>query len=195
MIGDPIFALFVSNMAWSALAMLLVLAVRRPFAALFGAGPAYALWLLPALRLLAPPLPAWSLVTAPIALPTTVILVAEDTAAPMPLDGGPGQWVPILLAIWAVGAAVFICWQAWTHYRFLRALDRGARPLGRHGGFALVESPAVVGPISVGAAAPADRGARSISKAAIRRANACWRSITRLSTTAAATCGGTISPC
>ena len=36
--------------------MLLVLAIRRPVRRLFGAGPAYALWLVPALRLVVPPL-------------------------------------------------------------------------------------------------------------------------------------------
>ena len=39
------------------LLMLLVLAVRRPVARFFGAGWAYALWLLPPMRLLLPPLP------------------------------------------------------------------------------------------------------------------------------------------
>jgi bla regulator protein BlaR1 len=90
---------FLANMAWASLAKLLVLAVRRPFASAFGAGPVYALWLLPALRLVAPPLPAWGVELPSLLPPRTLILFAEDAAAPLPPDGGPGQWVPILLAI------------------------------------------------------------------------------------------------
>jgi beta-lactamase regulating signal transducer with metallopeptidase domain len=143
--------LFVSNMVWASAAMLLVLAIRRPFAALFGAGPAYALWLLPTLRLVAPPLPGWSAVALPSLIPPqTVILIAEDVAAPVPPDGGPGQWVSILLAAWAAGAAAFILWQIWTYRRFLRGVERDARSLGMHRGVGLVESAAVEGPLSFG---------------------------------------------
>ena len=49
----------------STLLMLLVLALRRPVARLFGARMAYALWALPLLRMLMPPLPGW---TSPIAI-------------------------------------------------------------------------------------------------------------------------------
>jgi beta-lactamase regulating signal transducer with metallopeptidase domain len=141
----------VSNMIWASAAMLLVLAIRRPFAALFGAGPVYALWLLPLLRLVAPPLPSLSAVELPNLIPPpTVILIAEDMAAPMPPEGGPGQWVPLLLALWAAGAAAFLLWQVWTYHRFARGLRRGARDLGRYRGVRLIESPAVEGPISLG---------------------------------------------
>ena len=60
MIDNPLMATFVANMVWASAAMLLVLAIRQPFAAFFGALPAYALWLVPALRLVLPPLPAWA---------------------------------------------------------------------------------------------------------------------------------------
>jgi len=140
-----------SNMVWASAAMLLVLAIRRPFAALFGAGPVYALWLLPLLRLVAPPLPNLSAVELPNLIPPpTVILIAEDMAAPMPPEGGPGQWVPLLLAIWAAGVAAFLLWQIWTYHRFVRTLRRDARDLGRHRGLRLLESGAVEGPISLG---------------------------------------------
>lgn len=42
------------NMLGASLLMLLVLLIRRPVAALFGAGWAYALWLLPLVRLIMP---------------------------------------------------------------------------------------------------------------------------------------------
>ncbi len=141
----------VSNMIWASAAMLLVLAIRRPFAAFFGAGPAYALWLLPAFRLLAPPLPSWGVVELPnIIPPQTVILISEDMAAPVPPQGGPGQWVPLLLAIWAAGAAAFLLWQAWSYRRFVLGLRRDARDLGTYHGLRLLESAAVEGPISLG---------------------------------------------
>jgi beta-lactamase regulating signal transducer with metallopeptidase domain len=141
---------FLANMAWASLAMLVVLAVRRPFAAAFGAGPVYALWLLPALRLVAPPLPAWGVDLPNLIPPQTLILFAEDAAAPLPPDGGPGQWVPMLLAIWALGAAALLVWQLIAYRRFVADLDRGARRLGAHRGLALVESAAVQGPLALG---------------------------------------------
>ncbi len=148
---DPVLQTVLSNMIWASAAMLLVLAIRRPFAALFGAGPAYALWLLPALRLVAPPLPGLSAVELPNLIPPqTVILIAEELAAPVPPSGGPGQWVPLLLALWAAGAAIFLLWQAWTYRRFTQDIAREARDLGRHRGVRLIESDAVDGPISFG---------------------------------------------
>ena len=102
--------------------MLLVLAIRRPFAAFFGAGPAYALWLLPALRLVAPPLPGLSAVE--LAEPHSAADSDPDRGGygrAGAASGGPGQWVPLLLAIWAVGAAIFLLWQVWTYHRFARA--------------------------------------------------------------------------
>jgi bla regulator protein BlaR1 len=141
---------FLANMAWASLAMLVVLAVRRPFAAAFGAGPVYALWLLPALRLVAPPLPAWRVDLPNLLPPQTLILFAEDAAAPLPPAGGPGQWVPISLAIWALGAAVFLAWQLIAYRRFVAELNVGAQHIGDHRGLRLVESPAVQGPLALG---------------------------------------------
>ena len=141
----------VSNMIWATAVMLLILAIRRPFATLFGAGPVYALWLLPAFRLAAPPLPSWGVIELPTLIPPqTVILVAEDMTAPVPPAGGPGQWVPLLLAIWAAGAAAFLFWQFWTYHRFIRSLGGDARDLGNYRGVRLIESRAVDGPISLG---------------------------------------------
>ncbi|HEY5712373.1 MAG TPA: M56 family metallopeptidase [Allosphingosinicella sp.] len=150
MIGESLLSLVAGNMAWATLAMLVVLAVRRPFAALFGAVPAYALWLLPVLRLVAPPLPAWQ-AEIPVALPPpNIVLFVGDAAAPLPPQGGPGQWVAWMLAIWALGAAAFIAWQFVSYRRFLAALDLDARELGDHRGLPLVESAAAQGPLALG---------------------------------------------
>jgi len=139
-----------ANMAWASLFMLLVLAIRRPFARMFGAGPAYALWLLPALRLAMPPLPSLAPdIPSPVPAETLVVWVG-DSAAPLPADGGPALWVAVALAIWAVGVAFFLIWQWRSYRRFLAELGGNARSLGAHCGVALVESPAVQGPVALG---------------------------------------------
>lgn len=143
-------AWFFANLLWASAVMLLVLLVRRPVARWLGAGPAYALWLLPAARLLMPP-QAWFAAEMPSLLPPLdLIVLAGETAAPLPPSGGPGQWVPMLLAIWAGGAAAFIVWQ-WLAYRgFLTRLSLSSRSLGDHGGVPLIESEAVCGPLALG---------------------------------------------
>jgi beta-lactamase regulating signal transducer with metallopeptidase domain len=139
-----------ANMAWASAAMLLVLVLRQPFARLFGAGSAYALWLVPALRLAMPPLPAFAPEMPRLVPPETFVVFVADTAAPLPPDGGPGQWVPWMLALWAGGAAVFLAWQFLSYRGFLTELSLSARAIGAHRGLPLVESAAVQGPIALG---------------------------------------------
>ena len=142
-------AWFLQNMAWATAVMLLVLALRRPVARLFGAGPAYALWLLPMLRLLAPPLPSLS-PDLPLPAPPETLVVWAGDGGPLPAAGGAEVWLPWLVALWAAGSIVFILWQ-WLGYRhFASRLVRDARRLGGHGGITLLESPAVPGPIALG---------------------------------------------
>lgn len=158
-------AWLIANMIWASLAMLVVLAIRQPAARLFGAGPAYALWLIPLLRLVMPPLP-WFGADLPALLPASDLIVAlEETAAPLPPYGGPGQWVPLLLAIWAVGAAVFVVWQLRAYRDFLTSLSLSSRSLGGHRGLPLIESDAVQGPVALGLldrriVVPSDFGSR-----------------------------------
>ena len=138
-----------SNMAWASAAMLLVLVLRRPAARLFGAGPAYALWLAPAVRLVMPPLPSpWPKIAAVAPPENLVVWVAEaGGSAPARDDVSAESW---LLLVWALGAVVFALWQWHAYRRFSVLLGHGARPLGDHGGVPLYESPAVRGPISLG---------------------------------------------
>ena len=131
------------------LLILLVFALRRPVARLFGAGWAYSLWLIPALRLILPPLPLPAADLPPSA--AVLIPAAADLAAPPSVFTGPGQWVPFLLATWAGGAVIFLILQ-WLGYRaFLRRLDtaRPARP-PRYGGIATFVSRMVEGPLALG---------------------------------------------
>jgi beta-lactamase regulating signal transducer with metallopeptidase domain len=130
--------------------MLLVLALRGPVARLCGAEWAYALWLLPLLRLLMPAIPGAEILH--ILPPEAAFIPAAGGAvASPPSSGGPGQWVP-LLALWAGGATVFIFWQVAGYRRFVQALLGGARPspVGSFGGFPVVESEGAEGPLAVG---------------------------------------------
>ena len=137
---------FLANMAWASLAMLVVLLIRRPVARLFGAGPAYALWLLPALRLVAPPMPDF----APEIAADFTLIVSADAGAPLQAGGESVSWWPVLLAVWAFGAVLFLAWQLVAYRRFVTRLDAGARSLGVHHGLSLVESQAVEGPLALG---------------------------------------------
>lgn len=143
-------AWFFANLAWASLFMLVVLAIRRPFAGLFGAGPAYGLWLLPVLRLFAPPLPAWGADISTLLPPETLLVWSGDAAASVPLESGPGQWVPLLLAIWAAGVVAFLVWQGFAYRRFLAELELSCRNVGVYRGLPLIESKAARGPLALG---------------------------------------------
>ena len=138
------------------LLLLLVLALRRPVARAFGAGWAYALWAVPALRLLLPPLPRLSfdfaLPAAVVNIPATVV----GGAAPLPVEAGSGQWLPLILAVWAGGAVLFLVLQ-WLSYRsFLHRLEGSARPARppHQAGIETLVSGMVDGPLAVGLLRP-----------------------------------------
>jgi beta-lactamase regulating signal transducer with metallopeptidase domain len=148
----PVLGWFAENLVWASAAMLLVLAIRRPVARHLGAGAAYALWLIPAFRLIAPPADWIAAVfnTALPSLPPLLLSVESGGEAASPPLGGPGQWVPILLAVWAGGAFLFLIVQALAYRRFLARLSLSMRSAGSHWGLPLVESAAVDGPLALG---------------------------------------------
>ncbi|MEO0882788.1 MAG: M56 family metallopeptidase [Pseudomonadota bacterium] len=117
----------------------LVLLVRRPFAKHFGAKAAYALWAIPAIRLVLPPLPeGWSLFSpvgrateaAIIETPTPILVNAGGASLRAPLSpltealptapispigaptvtSGSTGWVSELLSGLAVGPVIFAIW-------------------------------------------------------------------------------------
>jgi beta-lactamase regulating signal transducer with metallopeptidase domain len=149
MTGRPLLDMFLMNMAWASALMLLVLAARRPFASAFGAGPAYALWLLPAFRLAVPALPDWGL-PMPDIFPAQTLILWVDGAALSPPHGEPWQGTPLLFTIWAVGVAAFIVWQLVAYRGFVGEVEASARPLGDYRGLSLIESAAVQGPVALG---------------------------------------------
>ncbi|MBV9931068.1 MAG: hypothetical protein JO013_08995, partial [Alphaproteobacteria bacterium] len=132
-------------------AMLLVLALRGPVARACGAGWAYALWLIPAARLVLPPLGLVSLDLTDSPAGNFIPPAGGVTALP-PAEAGPGQWVPFMLASWAGGAVIFLILQ-WLGYRaFLRRLGEDARPARPpfYDGVATFVSRAVEGPVALG---------------------------------------------
>lgn len=142
----------VETFVTTTLLLLLVLALRRPVARAFGAGWAYALWAVPAVRLFLPPLPQLApdiqLPAAVVNIPATVV----GGAAPLPVEAGAGQWLPLILAVWAGGAVIFLTLQ-WLSYRsFLHRLEASARPARppSQAGIEAVVSDAVDGPLAMG---------------------------------------------
>jgi len=117
------------------LLMVLVLLVRGRVAALFGARVAYLLWLLPALRMVLPSLPA-DLGTPSItptitnALPAMVDLsLFQDMGTPpTPAEAGI-DWMMVALVVWLAGAVLHFGMHLIAYRKFLRFMLREATPL------------------------------------------------------------------
>ncbi len=161
------------------LLMLLVLAIRKPVREQFGPNIAYALWLLPVLRLLIPPLPgAWSFTDLLRGLTGSVQSASADPAttqaiidqalvqAQLELVGGTTATVTettvvtssapslllIISAIWAAGALAFLLWHIVSHTRFCANLMRKAeiRRTVAEGRVHVIETDAATGPLAFG---------------------------------------------
>lgn len=144
------------TMLTTALLVLAVLLVRKPFARHFGPGLTYALWLIPALRLILPPLPFADPVPANPAISAVeaVLVVPADGAAAPVAPGAPAfaaaDLLPFLFALWLAGMAAVLVRALLAHRRFrAEVLARGAElePLGT---VRLVMSDAVDGPVAFG---------------------------------------------
>ncbi|TLX23084.1 TonB family protein [Thermomonas fusca] len=109
-------------------AALLVLALRRPMRAAFGAQVAYALWLLPALAMLATLLPAATIAVE--RLPATPALVLSADIAVTAAAVQPGLDIAaLLLVLWLCGALLAAGWL----WRAQAAFRRGLGQLLPHG--------------------------------------------------------------
>lgn len=153
----------IETLVATSLLMLLVLLVRAPVRRAFGPHIAYALWLLPAARMLLPPLPeGWrSHGVAPLAQASEAWIVqwvepatvAATIAAPaVPASSDPLPWGLILASAWAIGAVGFLGWHIVSHGRFCASIRRRARATGRvaDGRVEVIESDAASGPIAFG---------------------------------------------
>lgn len=144
----------IDTFVWTGCLIAAVLLLRGPVARHFGAQVAYALWALPLVRLLLPPLvlPASF---APVAdVPVTSGAMAAEPLLVLPAEAAPVatgfDWMPVLLALWLGGALAFLAWRL-HQYRAMRAdLLADARPVGDAGRVRLVETPAVDAPVAFG---------------------------------------------
>ena len=141
-----------TGLAMTALAAF-VLLVRVPVARAFGARWAYALWLLPLLRLAMPPLDLVSPDLA-AAVPVTVVLAAGP--ATLTQAGGASPSPSTLLSLWCVGAVLFLLWQLLGYWRFAARIEATLRPSypAAFEGLALGESRGVDGPLAIGLLRP-----------------------------------------
>jgi len=150
----------VDTFVYTAILIGLVLVLRRPVARYFGPQVAYALWALPALRFVMPPIilpaamapvqmaaPAHDLASMGISNP-----VLGDTAEPIigVVTGSGASMVDQLVPFWLAGALAFLVLR-WRNYRRMRdQLLADARPVGESGKVRLVETSAVRAPVAFG---------------------------------------------
>jgi bla regulator protein blaR1 len=147
----------IETLVASTLLMLLVLAIRAPVRRAVGPQIAYALWALPLLRMMLPPMPeGWRPTIAPIGAgtePGTIMMMVPVADIPALPEGWGLAEVPFaLVAIWALGAAGFIGWHLIAYSRFCARLRAGARAhVALAGGrVAMIESAAAAGPLAFG---------------------------------------------
>jgi len=156
-------AWLVETLIVTTMLLALVLAIREPVRQMFGAKVAYALWLLPALRMVMPPLPALVPQGSPLAgmaqssgMVSQIIrdrMIQLDTV-PVALQSdpqGPIGWAMALAGLWLAGALGFALWQMLSYRRFCRHVLDGARPRRSPArGIRLMASPHVSGPMAFG---------------------------------------------
>ncbi len=137
--------------------VLLVLLIRDPIRRRFGASVAYGLWLLPALRMVMPPITQ----TVERFVPAAASAQASPLYLPMITPAQPpslveqlGGWSTILIAIWAVGAAVMLVHGTLTYRRQRSRVIASGVQLARLGRIRIVSSEAVRGPMAFGIVDP-----------------------------------------
>ncbi|PAX08604.1 M56 family metallopeptidase [Sphingomonas lenta] len=163
MISCPVDAIIAST-----LLMVVVLLIRVPVRRMFGPTVAYALWALPALRLLLPPLPESLRQTAstPISQAAEAVYYVVGTPEVAAAPGVQGtDYAALAVSLWAAIAAAFLLFHLVQYAVFRTRLLRRHQPVERIGNVRVVLSPAAPGPLAFGVleryvALPADLDAR-----------------------------------
>ncbi|TKD50724.1 M56 family metallopeptidase [Sphingomonas baiyangensis] len=138
------------------LLMLLVLALRNPVRRAFGPGVAYALWALPLLRMVLPPLPATMRPSAQPMLaivPEDIVISLGEPVAMLPVEPASGLGWPVWAAVlWLVGVIAFLGYHIIAHSRFCARLRRQARIVTElaAGRVTMIESDTAHGPLAFG---------------------------------------------
>lgn len=137
----------------SGVLMLLVLAVRLPLRRWIGPRLAYALWAMPAARMLLPPLPSSGLAPPPwsddLAGQASILFVGPTTAATafdLPQVPGLGS---AFLAVWLVGAVIVFGIYAVRHVHYCGRLRKEGLELGNIGRIAIIGTD-IDGPLTFG---------------------------------------------
>ncbi|HLV06411.1 MAG TPA: M56 family metallopeptidase [Croceibacterium sp.] len=152
------------TLLYTGLLIAAVLVLRRPVGRWFGPQLAYALWGLPFLRLLMPPIvlpaslaPARShavpLDTIPGSEAATASFMAESATPFAVVPAVTRDWselVPVMASLWAGVALAFLAWRFVTYHKMRDLLLQDARPVGEIGKVRLVEAPAVSAPVAFG---------------------------------------------
>lgn len=142
----------------SSIIMLFVLVMRVPVRRGIGPQLGYWLWLLPAVRMVVPPLPAdlfGGIAAAAGAGATWSVLVVGPRTSGLWRDASVAHW-PIgemLLAAWLAGALMVLGVHVGRHVRFRRRVLATATSLGRHGTIQIVATD-VDGPLAFGILRP-----------------------------------------
>ena len=125
--GTELIAPLIETTVAGSLAILLVLALRRPVRAMLGAGAAYALWSCVPVALVAVLLPRAAEV--PSALPVAWQVLPEVAVVVAPVASPGIGWQLLLGPLWLAGVLASVAMLGWQQRRFRRALG----PLQRRG--------------------------------------------------------------
>lgn len=112
--------LLVRMVCGATLGLAVVLLFRRPTRHVFGAGPAFTLWLLPIALVLAPLLPRELMPAAMVVLPG--LIVTPHVATPAASPAITIDWTHGLVAVWLLGAVFGLLRLAWHYFKLLRGL-------------------------------------------------------------------------